>query len=144
MKLWDDVDRYIAETLVQPDQALQAALDASDAAGLPAISVSASHGKLLWTFARLLNARRILDACRIPRLVGQRLELRWFVEHGARLTRTAARMTALPGFVRQRQRTSRRSHAERESLGTPGAGRRRALVSACDPNRVHCPKACSA
>jgi hypothetical protein len=28
---------------------------------------------------------RILDVCRIPGLVGQRLELRWFVEHGASL-----------------------------------------------------------
>jgi hypothetical protein len=28
---------------------------------------------------------RIFDACRIPRLVGERLELRWFVEHGASL-----------------------------------------------------------
>jgi predicted O-methyltransferase YrrM len=28
---------------------------------LPRISVSPAHGKLLWTFARLLNARRILE-----------------------------------------------------------------------------------
>jgi predicted O-methyltransferase YrrM len=61
MKLWQDVDRYIAEMLVQPDEALQAALDASDAAGLPPISVSPAHGKLLWTFARMLDARRILE-----------------------------------------------------------------------------------
>jgi predicted O-methyltransferase YrrM len=46
---------------VQPDAALDAALEASDAAGLPRISVSPAHGKLLWTFARLLNARRILE-----------------------------------------------------------------------------------
>jgi len=46
---------------VQPDAALEAALEASDAAGLPPISVSPAHGKLLWTFARLLNARRILE-----------------------------------------------------------------------------------
>jgi predicted O-methyltransferase YrrM len=46
---------------VQPDAALAAALEASDAAGLPPISVSPAHGKLLWTFARLLNARRILE-----------------------------------------------------------------------------------
>jgi len=46
---------------VQPDAALDAALEASDAAGLPQISVSPAHGKLLWTFARLLSARRILE-----------------------------------------------------------------------------------
>jgi predicted O-methyltransferase YrrM len=46
---------------VQPDESLADALEASDAAGLPAISVSPAHGKLLWTFARLLHARRILE-----------------------------------------------------------------------------------
>src|SRR5256885_13937911 len=47
--------------LVRPDEALQAALEASDAAGLPAINVSPAHGKLLWLLARLVNARRILE-----------------------------------------------------------------------------------
>ena len=61
MKLWDDVDRYISDTLVRPDAALEAALAASDAAGLPAISVSAAHGKLLWILARLVNAKRVLE-----------------------------------------------------------------------------------
>ena len=61
MKRWEEVDRYIAETLVQPDAALQAALEASDAAGLPAISVSPAHGKLLWLLARLVDAKRILE-----------------------------------------------------------------------------------
>ena len=61
MKLWDDVDRYIGETLVQPDDALAAALAASEAAGLPAISVSPAHGKLLWLLARTLGAKRILE-----------------------------------------------------------------------------------
>ncbi len=61
MKLWDNVDGYISETLVQPDDALAAALEASDAAGLPAISVSAAHGKLLWLLARTIGAKRILE-----------------------------------------------------------------------------------
>jgi len=60
-RVWSDVDRYITETLVQPDEALEAALGASDAAGLPQISVSPAHGKFLWVLARLLNARRILE-----------------------------------------------------------------------------------
>lgn len=61
MKLWDDVDRYISDTLVRPDEALDAALRASDEAGLPAISVSPAHGKLLWMLARLVNAKRVLE-----------------------------------------------------------------------------------
>lgn len=59
--LWSKVDRYIADTLVQPDAALDAALAASAAAGLPPISVSPAHGKLLWMLARLVSARRILE-----------------------------------------------------------------------------------
>ena len=61
MELWDKVDRYIADSIVQPDAALDAALKASDGAGLPAISVSPNHGKLLWILARLVNAKRILE-----------------------------------------------------------------------------------
>ena len=61
MKLWEEVDRYISDTLVRPDEALEAALKASDAAGLPAINVSPAHGKLLWLLARLLDAKRILE-----------------------------------------------------------------------------------
>ena len=61
MKIWDDVDRYISDTLVRPDPALEAALRASDAAGLPSINVSPSHGKLLWMLARLVNAQRVLE-----------------------------------------------------------------------------------
>src|SRR5205085_9633449 len=53
--------RSISETLVQPDAALAAALEASDAAGLPAISVSPAHGKLLWLLARSIGAKRILE-----------------------------------------------------------------------------------
>jgi predicted O-methyltransferase YrrM len=61
MEIWDKVDRYFEEKLVQSDETLEAALAASDKAGLPAISVSPSHGKLLWILAKLVNARRILE-----------------------------------------------------------------------------------
>jgi hypothetical protein len=44
---WSAVDRYITETLVQPDAALTAALEASTAAGLPPIAVAGPQGKLL-------------------------------------------------------------------------------------------------
>jgi predicted O-methyltransferase YrrM len=60
-KLWADVDRYINETLVRPDESLDAALEESEAAGLPAISVSSAHGKLLLLLARLVSAKRILE-----------------------------------------------------------------------------------
>jgi len=60
-RLWEKVDQYFDEAVIRPDEALQAALDASDAAGLPRISVSAAHGKLLYLLARMMNARRILE-----------------------------------------------------------------------------------
>jgi len=46
---------------VQPDAALAAALEASERAGLPAISVSPAHGKFLSLLARLVDAKRILE-----------------------------------------------------------------------------------
>jgi predicted O-methyltransferase YrrM len=58
---WTAVDRYITDLLVPPDPALEAALQASAAAGLPAISVSPSQGKLLQLLARLQGARAILE-----------------------------------------------------------------------------------
>jgi predicted O-methyltransferase YrrM len=58
---WTAVDRYLTELLVQPDEALDAALNASAAAGLPAISVSPPQGKLLQLLARVQGARKILE-----------------------------------------------------------------------------------
>jgi len=58
---WTAVDRYITELLVQPDPALDAALEASTAAGLPPISVTPSQGKLLELLARVKGARTILE-----------------------------------------------------------------------------------
>jgi predicted O-methyltransferase YrrM len=60
-KKWTEVDDYIASLLIPPDAALDGALKASDAAGLPPINVSANQGKLLMLFARMLNARNILE-----------------------------------------------------------------------------------
>jgi predicted O-methyltransferase YrrM len=59
--LWTAVDRYITDLLVPPDPALDAALAASDAAGLPRIAVSPNQGKLLNLLARLVGARNILE-----------------------------------------------------------------------------------
>jgi predicted O-methyltransferase YrrM len=60
-KKWTEVDDYIATLLIPPDAALEGALKASDEAGLPSINVSANQGKLLMLFARMLNARNILE-----------------------------------------------------------------------------------
>jgi predicted O-methyltransferase YrrM len=58
---WTAVDTYFTELLVPPDPALEAALAASAAAGLPPMQVSPSQGKLLMLLARLHGARRILE-----------------------------------------------------------------------------------
>ena len=60
-ELWTAVDRYITNTLVGHDPALEAALDASAASGLPPIAVSPPQGKLLWLLARLQQAREVLE-----------------------------------------------------------------------------------
>jgi predicted O-methyltransferase YrrM len=58
---WTAVDRYFTDLLIPADAALDAALRASDAAGLPAIHVSAAQGKLLHLLARAQGARRVLE-----------------------------------------------------------------------------------
>jgi predicted O-methyltransferase YrrM len=59
--LWTRIDTYIEERLVPHDPALAAAVTASAAARLPAIEVSATHGKMLHLLARLARATRILE-----------------------------------------------------------------------------------
>ena len=58
---WTAVDDYLADLLVQPDPALDAALQTSADAGLPAINVSPNLGKLLHLLARVHGARTILE-----------------------------------------------------------------------------------
>jgi predicted O-methyltransferase YrrM len=60
-QLWDDVDRYLNERLVPPDPALEAALRASEEAGLPSINVTPTQGKLLQILALAIGARNILE-----------------------------------------------------------------------------------
>jgi len=59
--VWTAVDKYITGLLVPSDTALEAALQASSAAGLPRIQVSPAQGKLLHLLARACNARQILE-----------------------------------------------------------------------------------
>jgi predicted O-methyltransferase YrrM len=56
-----DVDAFLDSTLVGDDPVLSAALDASDAAGLPRIAVSVQQGKFLCLLAGAMQARRILE-----------------------------------------------------------------------------------
>ena len=58
---WTAVDDYVCGLLAPHDDALDAALAASDAAGLPAIQVSAAQGRLLQLLAQSNGSRRILE-----------------------------------------------------------------------------------
>jgi predicted O-methyltransferase YrrM len=58
---WTAVDRYITDLLVPEVQALDAAIAASAAAGLPPIAVTPNQGKLLGLLARVQGARTILE-----------------------------------------------------------------------------------
>ncbi len=56
-----DVDAFLDTTVVGDDPVLSAALEASDAAGLPRIAVSVQQGKFLSLLAGAIQARRILE-----------------------------------------------------------------------------------
>jgi len=58
---WTAVDHYLTDLLVPADPALDAALKASAAAGLPSIQVSPTQGKLLHLLVLSLGARKILE-----------------------------------------------------------------------------------
>ncbi len=60
-QLWTAVDHYLNDTFVHSDAALTAALEAADAAGLPAINVAPNQGKLLHLLARVQGARSVLE-----------------------------------------------------------------------------------
>jgi predicted O-methyltransferase YrrM len=59
--LWTAIDDYFDNTLVASDPVLDAALEATEAAGLPAINVAPNQGKFLMLLARATGARRILE-----------------------------------------------------------------------------------
>lgn len=58
---WSNADAFLAETLVGHDDALESALAAQLAAGLPEIEVAPVGGKLLNLLARISGARRVLE-----------------------------------------------------------------------------------
>lgn len=59
--MWTTVDQYFNGALIAADPTLDAALEASDAAGLPQHNVAPNQGKLLLLLAQMQNARRILE-----------------------------------------------------------------------------------
>jgi predicted O-methyltransferase YrrM len=60
-ELWGEVDRYITATIPHNDAALDAAIEANHAAGLPTIDVSPPQGKLLHLLTLVTGARRVLE-----------------------------------------------------------------------------------
>ncbi|HTV81290.1 MAG TPA: O-methyltransferase [Acidobacteriaceae bacterium] len=60
-KTWVAVEDYMDGLLIPPDSALDAAREASSAAGLPDIAVTPGQGKFLHLLARMRGARHILE-----------------------------------------------------------------------------------
>jgi len=58
---WTAVDEYVTGLLAPPDEALDAAVRAGEAAGLPQIQVSPPQGKLLHLLAKTSGASSILE-----------------------------------------------------------------------------------
>jgi len=55
------IDRYVEDLFAPSDSFLVNNLKAAEAAGLPAISVSAAEGKLLYLLSKIAGARRVLE-----------------------------------------------------------------------------------
>ena len=58
---WDDVDRYLIDTLVGEDAALAAARASSRDTTAPGIEVTANQGRLLGMLVELIGAKRVLE-----------------------------------------------------------------------------------
>ncbi len=58
---WDAVDSYLVASLVPQDEPLHLALRESTDQGLPQINVAPNQGKMLYLFAQIQGAKRILE-----------------------------------------------------------------------------------
>jgi len=58
---WTEVEQYFSRSLHLNDQILESTLETSERAGLPAISVSPTQGKLLQMLAQMIDAQSILE-----------------------------------------------------------------------------------
>jgi predicted O-methyltransferase YrrM len=59
--VWDKVDQYITERLIQHDEILEKVLSANQKEGLPAYDVSPTQGKFLNLLVQMQGAKRILE-----------------------------------------------------------------------------------
>lgn len=59
--VWNRIDAYFEDRLVDEDAALESAITQSAAAGLPPIAVSAALGKMLHLMALSIGAGRVLE-----------------------------------------------------------------------------------
>ena len=60
-KIFESVDKYISDLFIKPDEALTAAEKSHRLENLPPINVSPNLGRLLYLFAKLTNAKKILE-----------------------------------------------------------------------------------
>ncbi len=60
-QLAGQIDRYIEQLCVPPDESLTQNLKDAAAAGLPTINISPNEGKLLYLIAKMSQAKRILE-----------------------------------------------------------------------------------
>ncbi len=60
-EIFSAVDQFVSETIVAEDEGLRGAVEAAEAAGLPAIQVSPPQGKLLELLVRLVGAKKVLE-----------------------------------------------------------------------------------
>ena len=60
-EIWTAVDAYLDGVVAPSDPVLEAALADAERAGLPAIAVTPTLGKLLYVLARTVSAKRILE-----------------------------------------------------------------------------------
>ncbi len=58
---WNQIDQYYGEMLIPKDAILEETLKENAKAGLPAIDVSPTQGRLLQLFAQMISARSILE-----------------------------------------------------------------------------------
>ena len=59
--IFEEVDHYIQDLLAQEDAALASTVQSVEANNIPQISISATQGKMLQVFARMCDAKRILE-----------------------------------------------------------------------------------
>jgi|SRR5450432_56257 len=60
-KIFGDVDQYISDLFIKPDEALTAAEQSHKREDIPLINVSPNLGKLLYLLAKLAHAEKILE-----------------------------------------------------------------------------------